>query len=110
MIIDFHTHCFPDALAEKALGKLSAIGNLPTHSDGTAAGTLAKMDACGIDRAVVLNIATNDRQTANVNRFAIETSSGFKKTSALCSSSFRRIEDILAGLSARCINNWIFDV
>ena len=73
MIIDFHTHCFPDALAEKALGKLSAIGNLPTHSDGTAAGTLAKMDACGIDRAVVLNIATNDRQTANVNRFAIET-------------------------------------
>lgn len=73
MIIDFHTHCFPDALAEKALGKLSAIGKLPTHSDGTVAGTLAKMDACGIDRAVVLNIATNDRQTANVNRFAVET-------------------------------------
>ena len=73
MIIDFHTHCFPDALAPRALAKLSAIAGMTTYSDGTVSGTLRKLDEAGIDRAVVLNIATNDHQTANVNRFAVET-------------------------------------
>ena len=71
MIIDFHTHCFPDALAPKALAKLSAIGGIPTHTDGTVADTVRTLHAAGIDRAVVCNIATNDRQTTNVNNFAI---------------------------------------
>ena len=73
MIIDFHTHCFPDALAERALGKLSAIGGIPTHTSGTVADTVHALDDAGIDRAVVCNIATNDRQTTNVNNFAIAT-------------------------------------
>lgn len=73
MILDFHTHCFPDALAPRALATLSATAEIQTHSDGTVSGTLRKMDEAGIDRAVVLNIATNDRQTTNVNRFALET-------------------------------------
>ena len=30
MIIDFHTHCFPDALAPRALAKLSAIADMRT--------------------------------------------------------------------------------
>lgn len=71
MVIDFHTHCFPDGLAEKALGKLSAIGGIPTHTSGTAADTIRCLDESGVDRAVVCNIATNDRQTTNVNNFAI---------------------------------------
>ncbi|MBR7136950.1 MAG: amidohydrolase family protein [Clostridia bacterium] len=73
MIIDFHTHCFPDALAERALGKLSAIGGIPTYTNGTVADTVRALDDAGIDRAVICNIATNDRQTTNVNNFAIAT-------------------------------------
>ena len=47
MIIDFHTHCFPDSLAERALGKLSAIGGIPTYTNGTAADTVRALDDAG---------------------------------------------------------------
>ncbi len=75
-IIDFHTHAFPDTLAPRAVTKLAATaassGYRP-HTDGTAAGLLESMDACGIARSVVCNIATNAPQMQKVNDFAIET-------------------------------------
>ena len=58
-IIDFHTHCFPPHLAPKALSKLSENIHIKPEYDGTAEGLIKKMDACGIDKSVVLNIATN---------------------------------------------------
>lgn len=74
MLIDFHTHCFPDALAPRAIASLaataSATGFLPI-TDGTAAGAERCLRAAGIDRAVVCNIATNARQQQKVNDFAI---------------------------------------
>lgn len=75
-IIDFHTHCFPDALAVRALERLTEnaapFGYTPL-TDGTVGGLLASMDHAGIDRSVVCNIATNARQMQKVNDFAIET-------------------------------------
>ncbi len=73
MIIDFHTHCFPDALAEKALSRLAGISGIPYYTAATRDDNLAAMANMGIDRAVVFNIATNPRQTVKVNDFAIET-------------------------------------
>ena len=35
MIIDFHTHAFPDSMAEKAVGKLAKTANLTPVGDGT---------------------------------------------------------------------------
>lgn len=76
MILDFHTHCFPDTLAPKAIAALTAtsapFGYTPL-TDGTVGGLLASMDRAGIDRAVVCNIATNARQMSRVNDFAIAT-------------------------------------
>jgi predicted TIM-barrel fold metal-dependent hydrolase len=71
MIIDFHTHCFPDALAERAIGALTARSKLKPEYDGTADGLTACMRKNGIGRAVVCNIATNAKQTQKVNDFAI---------------------------------------
>ena len=72
MIIDFHAHCFPEALAPRALPKLAACsGARRAYTDGTAAGLIAAMDDAGIDRCVVANIATNPRQQRAVNGFAI---------------------------------------
>jgi len=72
MIIDFHAHCFPDAIAARALPKLAAHGGVREPAfDGTAAGLLATMDGAGIDRCVVANIATNPGQQRAVNDFAI---------------------------------------
>ncbi len=74
-IIDFHTHCFPDALAPRAMAQLtanaSACGYTP-HTDGTVDGLLASMARGGITRSVVCNIATNARQMPKVNDFAME--------------------------------------
>ena len=103
MIIDFHTHCFPDALAPRALEKISAIANMRTYSDGTVSGTIRKLDEAGIDRAVVLNIATNDHQTANVNRFAVETNRNPRLTalgSVNPESSETVIDETLTGIAA----------
>ncbi len=72
MIIDFHTHAFPDEVAKKAIPKLAAASGLECQSDGTVSGLISRMDEAGIDRAVVLNIATNPKQQTNVNNFAIE--------------------------------------
>jgi len=74
MIIDFHTHCFPDALAPRAIEQLninSRHANLVSHTDGTAGDLVRSMDEFGIDYSVVCNIATNPRQMHNVNSFAI---------------------------------------
>lgn len=72
MIIDTHTHCFPDALAPRAIGKLSQGSHEAAHTDGTLGGLIRSMDEHGIDKSFVLNIATNPRQQDNVNKFAAE--------------------------------------
>jgi len=72
MIIDFHAHCFPGAVAAKAMPQLAAhSGARGPYFDGTPGGLLAMMDSAGIARCVVANIATNPRQQRSVNDFAI---------------------------------------
>ncbi len=73
MIIDFHTHCFPERIAERAINQLAqASGNATPAFDGTAQGLLDLVHGMGVDIAVVLGIATNVRQQKNVNDFLIE--------------------------------------
>ena len=73
MLIDFHTHAFPDKLAPRALPPLAERIHSEPLYDGTVGGLLASLDRWGVDRAVICNIATNPKQTENVNSFAIET-------------------------------------
>lgn len=73
MLIDFHTHAFPERIAGKALAKLSYdAGGLAPQTDGTLESLKARMDADGVDRSVVLSIATNPKQMRKVNDYAIE--------------------------------------
>lgn len=73
MLIDFHTHCFPEKIAARAVDGLSAAsGGLLPGTDGTVSGLLSAMHDSGTDISVVLNIATNAAQQDNVNRFAAE--------------------------------------
>ncbi len=77
MVIDFHTHCFPDKIAEKAIQKLSFVsGGLQPYTDGTVAGLRANMARDGVDVSVVLNIATNAHQQKSVNDFAASINNG----------------------------------
>lgn len=77
MLIDFHTHCFPEKIAAKAVEKLSfASGGLEYHTDGTVEGLRKSMENSGVDISVVLNIATNAQQQKNVNDFAASINNG----------------------------------
>lgn len=73
MLIDFHTHAFPQKLAARAVGKLShEAGGLEPQTDGTLASLKAEMARDGVDLSVVHSIATSPRQQHNVNDFAME--------------------------------------
>ncbi|MEA5012516.1 MAG: amidohydrolase family protein [Angelakisella sp.] len=70
MIIDFHMHLFPDTLAQRTIPMLASIANQIPATNGTVSDTLQKMDAWGVDKGVVLHIATKPAQQKNVNDFA----------------------------------------
>jgi len=71
MLIDFHSHCFPDKIAAGAVVKIGGkAGGLVPHTDGTLDGLTELMKQQNVDRFVVLNIATNEKQMKSVNDFA----------------------------------------
>lgn len=77
MLIDFHTHAFPDKIAGSAIFSLSQkAGGLTALTDGSVHDLSAKMKNWGVDRFVLLNIATKPRQQTNVNNFAISQNGG----------------------------------
>lgn len=61
-IIDFHTHAFPDALADKAVKLLEKEGDVPARLDGRISSLISSMDECGIEASVVCSIATKPSQ------------------------------------------------
>ena len=72
MIIDFHTHIFPDKLAGKVIPMLAERSGITPNSDGTFSDTCAKLAEWGFDGAVFLNIATAPRQQNTINNTAAE--------------------------------------
>lgn len=75
MLIDFHTHIFPDKIAAKTIEILE--GNIQDHDAQDKAVIPATVDALkksmsenGIDYSVVLPIATTLTQSTTINNFA----------------------------------------
>ena len=62
MIIDFHTHAFPDNLAERAISTLEEGCNVKAKHNGKISSLLKSMDNANIDKAVVCSIATKPNQ------------------------------------------------
>lgn len=83
MLIDFHTHLFPDKIAGRAIASLEQ-GIINTHgslllkpqTDGTLSGLLQSMDESGVDISIVMPIATSPTQHTSINRFAKEITDG----------------------------------
>lgn len=70
MIIDFHTHIFPDTIAGPAMEKIAGASNVEYKAPATMEALTAEMDKSGVDKAVVLNIATKETQHENILRYA----------------------------------------
>lgn len=67
MIIDFHTHTFPEKIAARAVEGLSRSSHTVPFADGTDRGLAASMKEAGVDRSVVLPVATYPEQAAKIN-------------------------------------------
>lgn len=81
MLIDFHTHIFPDPIAARTIeGLIAGVRSIQgtgyvtsrtmNFTDGTMNGLLRSMDENGVDMSICLPIATKQSQTASINRFA----------------------------------------
>ncbi|MDR1589805.1 MAG: amidohydrolase family protein [Oscillospiraceae bacterium] len=72
MVIDFHTHVFPDAIAA---GTIRALEESINHvfvpvTDGTLAGLVGHMDKSGVDISVIQPVVTKPSQTRGVNEWS----------------------------------------
>lgn len=72
MIIDFHTHTFPDKIAAKTIAMLAEKANTTAYRDGTLSSLCESMKKAGIDYSVILPVATAPKQVASINRLAAE--------------------------------------
>ncbi len=70
MIIDFHTHIFPDKIAESTIRSLEERAGLTASTNGTLSGLLASMETAGVDMSVILPVVTKPSQFETVNTFA----------------------------------------
>ncbi len=70
MIIDFHTHTFPDKIASAAIAKMQLDCHSAAFSDGTLAGLKAGAKDAGIDLSVIQPVATKPGQVSSVNELA----------------------------------------
>jgi len=79
MIIDFHTHAFPDKIAQRTIKLLyeEANGEYIPVSDGTISGLIKNMDDWGINISIIQPIVTRQPQTKSINEWAAEINNNY---------------------------------
>ncbi len=71
MIIDAHTHIFPDEQAAAVLSKTARLFNVPTFGAATSDDLLRRMDANAVDRAVIHMVGPLPSQVSPTNTWLI---------------------------------------
>ncbi len=101
MIIDFHTHTFPDRIAARTISILAEKGNVQPYREGTLSSLKESMKKAGIDYSVVLPVATTTRQVESINRLGFELNGkdGIFYAGAIHPDS-ENVEEILDGIKA----------
>ncbi len=97
MVIDFHSHVFPDKIAKSTISALEQKSNGKASTDGTVEGLIKAMDRANADICVTLPVLTKPSQFESVANFAIELNKLFANSSA------RRIISF-AGMHPKCEN------
>ncbi len=78
MVIDFHTHIFPDAIAPKTIPFLEQESGIRAATDGTINGLLHSMEQSGVDFSVIMPVVTKPSQFDSINAFAKSINDRFK--------------------------------
>ena len=67
MIIDSHTHTFPEKIAAKTIAKLSGAAHLTPFTEATVPALLVSMQEAGIDISLNMPVATSEHQVPKLN-------------------------------------------
>lgn len=67
MIVDFHTHTFPEKNSVKVLRKLGSLSHTLPFTDGSVRGLLASMKEAGVDYSVNVPVMTTAEQVEKIN-------------------------------------------
>lgn len=67
MIIDFHTHTFPDSICDTVIAKLSKASASAPFTNGSQAALLDSMAKSGVAYSVTLPVMTNPGQVEKIN-------------------------------------------
>lgn len=70
MILDFHTHIFPDKIAHKTIKALGDQAGIRPASDGTVKGLLDSMERSGVTQSLIMPVCTRPEQFESINKFA----------------------------------------
>ena len=76
-IIDFHTHIFPDKIAEKTIGFLMEKGGIPAYSNGTLSGLKKELDEGQVCVGVALPVLTKPESFESILRFTQAINEGY---------------------------------
>ncbi|MDR0476029.1 MAG: amidohydrolase [Treponema sp.] len=69
MVIDFHTHIYPEKIAAKAVASIGEFYNIPMKGNGTVKGLLESGRRGGIERFVVFSAAAVPGQVQAINNY-----------------------------------------
>lgn len=78
MIVDFHTHIFPEKIAVRTIEKLEKIANVNACSDGRESSLIRSMKQAGVDVSVILPVVTSPQQFHSINQFAAQLNETYK--------------------------------
>ncbi|MGC8765560.1 MAG: amidohydrolase family protein [Brevinematia bacterium] len=77
IVIDVHTHFFPDNIAESAMNSLSE-GNLKYYGNGTLSSLQNFMLEDGVNLSINLPVATSPKQVSGINKKVVEWNKTYK--------------------------------
>ena len=81
MIIDFHTHTFPDKIAGSVIGQ--QLSRSRPFTDATNDGLRRSMEQAGIDLSILLPVMTNAGQVHKLNDLAARINERWQETGLL---------------------------
>jgi hypothetical protein len=70
MIIDFHTHVYPEAMAARIMAALGNFPGVEGHTDGTIRALLDSMARGGIDKSIIMPVNTRKGQFDSITKYA----------------------------------------
>ncbi|MFR1502188.1 MAG: amidohydrolase family protein [Ruminococcus sp.] len=73
-VIDFHTHVFPEAIAEKTISMLAQKSNSQPFGNGTFSSLLSNMQTSGVTHSVTLPVVTRPKQFDSILKYAVACS------------------------------------